>query len=1065
MTPTREIFWNLGTFQVALFYAIGFAAIVLFAVGVLRHVAKYRRAAPIDFPLNWGLGLTRMIATVLSHRTIKRRDPVAGRLHKAVFFGFLMAAIGTTIIFVDHDIVKPIFGVSVWTGDFYLLTSLALDLGHLALTAALIVLMWRRISLSRGKLGYVRSYRAERTLRPAARAWRTEDWVFLIVLLIIEITGFLQEGVRLYVEPVDWAIWSPVGLLVARMLAWAGMAPETAVSIRAGNWWFHGVLALAFTAAFPWFKARHAMTVLVSLASRNLEALRKLPTEPESRTHSGYRDIADFSWKDMVNLDACTRCGRCQEACPASSTGFPLSPRDLILDLREYNERRRGVPGPEQLVGDVIDADSLWSCASCGACQEICPVGIEHPPIIIQMRRQQVDLGNLDPFVQSTLDRIGNTGNSFGERARLRGAWTEGLEFRIKDARTEVCDILWFVGDYAAFDPRNQKVSRTVARLLKAANVDFAILYDGERTAGNDVRRVGEEGLFVNLAEHNIAQFRECPPFRRILTTDPHSYNTIRNEYPELGDVAPISHYSEELLELLSTGALEVVSPLGTSVTYHDPCHLGRLNGVYDAPRQVLKMIGCTLVEMPRNRDNSFCCGAGGGRIWMPAPVGDDRPSENRMREAVALDCVGTFVTCCPKDLTMFEDARKTGGHEGSIVVEDIAELVAEAVRLDEMVLGDESRSAAAPASAAAVELEALTSEAAEFPAQGLAGRASPGAVGLGVAFGQPEPGPAHARRLDREAFDSKPPAELAAELQRQDSSERPPSGASGIDLAELAPMDWDSLAPVGTVELADYPRPPRSGIRILVAVKNVAVIADDFLIAKDGRSIEDAFLEYEINEWDDAALELALQMVERHGAGEVVAVTVGPEGSAPSLRKALAKGADRAVRVWDDSLADAGPVLVAQAVASIACLEDPDFLLFGVQSGDQAHGVTGTATAGILSLPCAASVLSSRFVDDSGIEVTRELEGGVQHRMILPVPCVLTVQTGAIAPRYATMRMIKQARKKPLEVIGGAPLTLRRNSYVLESMSRPRTSRATMLEGSPAEIAGAVAALIKGAL
>lgn len=1018
MTPTREIFWNLGTFQVALFYAIGFTAIFLFAIGVLRHVAKCRRAAPIDFPLNWVLGLTRMIATVLSHRTIKRRDPVAGRLHKAVFFGFLMAAIGTTIIFVDHDIVKPIFGVSIWTGDFYLLTSLLLDLGHLALTAALIVLMWRRISLSRGKLGYVRSYRSERTPRPAARAWRTEDWVFLIVLLIIEITGFRQEGVRLYVEPIDWAIWSPVGLLIARMLAWFEMAPETAVSIRAGNWWFHGILALAFTAAFPWYKARHAMTVLVSLASRNLDALRKLPTEPESRTHSGYRDIADFSWKDMVSLDACTRCGRCQEACPAASTGFPLS-------LREYNERRRGVPGPEQLVGDVVDPDSLWSCASCGACQEVCPVGIEHPPIIIQMRRQQVDRGNLDPFVQSTLDRIGNTGNSFGERARLRGAWTEDLEFHIKDARKEVCDILWFVGDYAAFDPRNQKVSRTVAGLLKAANVDFAILYDGERTAGNDVRRVGEEGLFVNLAEHNIAQFHECPPFRRILTTDPHSYNTIRNEYPELGDVAPISHYSEELLELLSTGALKVVSPLGTSVTYHDPCHLGRLNGVYDAPRRVLEMIGCTLVEMPRNRDNSFCCGAGGGRIWMPTPVGHDRPSENRSREAVALDCVGTFVTCCPKDLTMFEDARKTGGHEGSIVVEDIAELVAKAVGLDEMVLGDEPHSAGGSASGAAVACEALSSQASESPAQRLADRASPAAVGLGVALGQHEPGPAHARRPDREASDSKPLAEPAAGLEQEDSSERPPSGASAIDLPELAPMDWDNLAPVGTVHLGDYSRPAKSGIRILVAVKNVAVIADDFLIAQDGRSIEDAFLEYEINEWDDAALELALQMVERHGEGEVVAVTVGPEGSAPSLRKALAKGADRAVRVWDDSLADAGPVLVAQAVASIARLEDPDFLLFGVQSGDQAHGATGTATAGILSWSCAASVQSTRFIDDSGIEVTRELEGGVQHRMILPRPAVLTVQTGAIAPRYATMRMIKQARKKPLEVIGGAALTL----------------------------------------
>jgi Fe-S oxidoreductase len=315
----------------------------------------------------------------------------------------------------------------------------------------------------------------------------------------------------------------------------------------------------------------------------------------------------------------------------------------------------------------------------CNACVEICPVGIEQAPIINQLRRRLVEEGELDANLQSTLQVIHKSGNSFGENRRKRGRWTQDLEFQVKDARKEPVDVLWFVGDYASFDPRSQRVTRALARLFHEAGVDFGILYDGERNSGNDVRRIGEEGLFEALAEQNIAALSACE-FERIVTSDPHSLNTLRNEYPDLGGSWTVGHHTALLLELIVSGRLDVQGRLSYRVTYHDPCHLGRFNGEYENPRRILELLGCTLVEMPRNRDNSFCCGAGGGRIWIPDPPGQERPSENRIREAVGLPGVGLFVVSCPKDVTMYEDAIKTSGNAERIQLRELTELIEEAL-------------------------------------------------------------------------------------------------------------------------------------------------------------------------------------------------------------------------------------------------------------------------------------------------------------------------------------------------------------------------------------------------
>ena len=253
------------------------------------------------------------------------------------------------------------------------------------------------------------------------------------------------------------------------------------------------------------------------------------------------------------------------------------------------------------------------------------------------------------------------------------------------DALEQAVDVLWFVGDYASFDPRSQEISRTLARLYREAGVDFGILYDGERNAGNDVRRAGEEGLWEALADDNVKALEQCD-FNRIVTSDPHSLNTLRNEYGDVGGNWTVMHHTALLLELLESDRLSVSRPLGRRVTYHDPCYLGRHNGEYDAPRRILELIGCELIEMPRNRDNSFCCGAGGGRIWIRDEPGQERPSENRIREALTLGEMDHFVVTCPKDVTMYEDAIKTTDSSELLVLKELTELVFEAVGADGVV-------------------------------------------------------------------------------------------------------------------------------------------------------------------------------------------------------------------------------------------------------------------------------------------------------------------------------------------------------------------------------------------
>ena len=701
---TREVFWHLPGWAEALWYLLAVASVVVFAYGFLKPYLKYRSGRGGNVPplRELPLRVREALRITISHVTIARRDRYAGLAHAGIFYGFITLLVGTVVLAIDTDVTEPIFGWRFFTGDFYVTYSFVLDVLGIVFLAGVLAMMIRRGIIRPRKLSYERPDRPAGDAHFNRRVYRIGDWVFVGGLLYLLLTGYVLEGVRLAMDTPTNEGANPAGWAVAQAVG--GLSPDVLNVLRHTIWWSHGLVAIAFVAALPYTKGMHVLTSFTSLVFLDRDAGKRLRSIPPERADepAGYETLGDFSPVHLLQLDACTKCGRCHEVCPANATGQPLSPRDVILELREQANatwREVGIggvlggllrDGAERTASEALGAqpvvrsdgllaETVWSCYQCNACVEACPVGIEQAPIINQLRRSLVEQGELPADLQSTLRAITKSGNSFGENRRKRGRWTDELDVEVKDARAEPVDVLWFVGDFASFDPRCQQVTRALARLYHAAGVDFGILYDGERNAGNDVRRAGEEGLWEALAQRNI-EVLEGVEFNRIVTSDPHSLNTLRNEYPGVaGQEWRISHHTGFLLELLESRRLVIRTPLDYRVTYHDPCYLGRHNGEYDAPRRILELIGCELLEMPRNRENSFCCGAGGGRIWISDAHATERPSENRIREAVALGSLDYFVVSCPKDVTMYEDAIKTTGESDRLLLKELTELVEEA--------------------------------------------------------------------------------------------------------------------------------------------------------------------------------------------------------------------------------------------------------------------------------------------------------------------------------------------------------------------------------------------------
>jgi Fe-S oxidoreductase len=503
---------------------------------------------------------------------------------------------------------------------------------------------------------------------------KNQGIMVLLFILTIMLSLLVFNGATINLGKDALAAWRPISMMVG--LSFAVFTANTQFIIGELAYWIHLGVVLFFLTELPEGKHFHIVTSVPAVFLRDLTPPGRLSKSPEFDGKVGISAIEHFRWRQMLDFYTCTECGRCQDVCPAYNSGLPLSPKLLMMNLREHLTKR----GTQSLIPDVIAEPVVWSCTTCYACDQECPLFIQRVKAIVDMRRYLVSEGRLDETLQDALAKLGRYGNSFGQSERNRAKWAQPLLPKIKDARKEPVEYLWFVGDYASYSPSVVDITRQTAQVFQKAGLDFGILYDGERNAGNDVRRVGEEGLFEMLVEKNIEAMSKAN-FKTIVTTDPHTYNTLKNEYPQrLAFEYSVWHYAELMDQLITAGKLKFSRKLPYTVTYHDPCYLGRYNGVYDAPRRVIEATGCRLVEMPRHGDRALCCGAGGGRIWMDEGAIKERPSEARIREAVALGNVSVFVAACPKDITMFRDAVKTTGSESKIVVKDLIELVSEAL-------------------------------------------------------------------------------------------------------------------------------------------------------------------------------------------------------------------------------------------------------------------------------------------------------------------------------------------------------------------------------------------------
>ena len=587
-----------------------------------------------------------------------------GIMHFLIFWGVTIQVLGTIINILNMLLFFP-WVITFPRGTAYLVYELIMDIAGIAILAGVTMAFFRRI-----------------VLRPKSLETRWDDYFALSLLALIPLLGFTMEGTRLLATNPPWAAWSPIGNLVAHIIAGLGMTSQGATQLHDILFWVHQGVALTLVASIPFTKMRHLVYAPLNVIFRPLRktgALGKIENIDQAE-NLGVGKISEFTSQQLLSFDACVNCGRCEEACPAFAAGTPLSPKKLILNLRYvmYQDLLGGNGKMPLLVDERIKDEVLWSCTTCGACVRLCPILIEHVNTIVDMRRHLVIEGRMDGMLQDALANLGRYGNSFGQSDRMRAKWTQPILPTIKDARKEAVEYCWFVGDYASYSASLIEITQKTSNVFHKIGLDYGILYEGERNAGNDVRRVGEEGLFEMLTEKNMAVLSKSM-FQTIITTDPHSYNTLKNEYSGNGN-HPILHYSELLDQMITSGKLKFSKKLGYKVTYHDPCYLGRYNGVFDAPRRVIAATGGELIEMPRNRARSFCCGAGGGRIWMEEGSIKERPSESRIHEAVKLDGVQVFVVACPKDITMYRDAVKTTGKEDQIIVKDLIELVEEAL-------------------------------------------------------------------------------------------------------------------------------------------------------------------------------------------------------------------------------------------------------------------------------------------------------------------------------------------------------------------------------------------------
>ena len=694
---------------------IAFVVLALTSVGFTIHgiktiVDSVRKGRSAPEVKNIPASLVKAGIAVLFQRTIFRARKILSTIHLGLFFGLITYAFVNLVDILEGFI--PGFDL-VYGGKhlaFPFLNSgiintfnLVADVMSGALLFSVTVFLVRRFIVKDKQL----TYRENILLNPKVKAGgQNKDSLIVGTFVILHVAARLMGQAFRLTDGAD--AFTPIASFLNGIFG----ASQTGVHVA---WWVSLCWVLYILPYITRSKHTHFTVgpVNLGLAKQNprgqldpavpagVRATRESPI-PEP----GAKFLHDLSWKRILDSYACVQCNRCQDVCPANFYGRPLSPSALEVNKRYLIKEATFGSHPERLLlpltETVISAEAVWACTTCHACVSICPVGNEPMADIIDIRRRLIiDGAEIDSGVQNALQSLATNGNWMNKGKRLRGRWAKELEFPVKNASEEQVDYLWFVGDTASFDERVVPNTKIVARIFNEAGLDFGIMYQNESNAGNDVRRVGEEGLFEQLVEQNMGAFGKAQ-FKKIVTTDPHSFNTLKNEYPQFGGKFDVTHYTSVLVKLFDEGKLTVKNKLlNYQVTFHDPCYLGRYNGGFTAPRKLLEMVGVKFNEMPRNCENSFCCGAGGGQIWNGKVAPGERPAENRIKEALTTfdknpsDKKLLFIVTCPKDMVMYSDAVKTTGNEGKIEVRDLIQLIAEAVGL-EMPLEAEAVASAA---------------------------------------------------------------------------------------------------------------------------------------------------------------------------------------------------------------------------------------------------------------------------------------------------------------------------------------------------------------------------------
>ncbi len=643
------------------FYALILVALVLFArraTFLVRLMLKGKPAARWDHvPARLG----KVIVFVLGQARLIGGDFWPGLMHATIFWGFIILTLGT-LEFFGKGVTEAFSLPFLSDTPGYLVLE---DVFSVAVIAALAYAAFRRL-----------------VTKPRRLTLSAEGLVILLLIGGLMVTDLAADACRILLAPAATDRWQLAGSALASVLA---PLPGGAVKVLFHvSWWFHAVILLGFLVWLPYSKHLHVMAAPFNVFFAPLGPKGQSRTvDLENAETFGVGAITEFTWKDLFDLYNCTECGRCTSRCPANMSGKQLDPKMLILNLQEHlwesGPKLTGQPGNPSakhgMVGGVITDNVLWACTMCRWCVDACPVFIEHVPKIVDMRRWLVLTESRFPAeLQPAFRNLENNGNPWQMSWQTRIDWAKDLGVRVMSDVSEA-EYLYWVGCYGSFDERNKKVARAFVKLLQAAGVDFAILGNEEKCTGEPARRLGHEYLYQTLAQGNIETLKRYR-FQTIVTACPHCFNTIRNEYPDFDGHFRVIHHSQLLDELVRAGRLSVAPEGSERITYHDACNLGRYNGVYEEPRQVLaSATRGELVEMRLSRSTGFCCGGGGGRVWMEETEGR-RVNQLRVEQAMEVN-PDILASACPFCLTMFEDGVKAKEVGDRIKTRDIAEILA----------------------------------------------------------------------------------------------------------------------------------------------------------------------------------------------------------------------------------------------------------------------------------------------------------------------------------------------------------------------------------------------------